>query len=91
MKDTVLPWGNPNTFLYFKVKLYEKKQLHCILEDNKFEDGKYLRIKNGIRFIFLPTKAINREYITQISDAVKKGLPYSITLSNTIDVEVTFF
>ena len=71
----------------------EKKQLQCILEDSKFDGGKYLIIKKGSRFICLPTKAINilRESISQISDAVKNGLPFSVKLSDTIDVEVTLF
>ena len=71
----------------------EKKQLQCILEDSKFDGGKYLRIKKGSRFICLPMKAINIliENISQISEAVKNGLPYSVKLSDAIDVEVTLF
>ena len=71
----------------------EKKQLQCILEDSKFDGGKYLRIKKGSRFICLPMKAINIliENISQISEAVKNGLPYSAKLSDAIDVEVTLF
>ena len=71
----------------------EKKQLQCILEDSKFDGGKYLRIKKGSRFICLPMKAINIliENISQISDAVKNSLPFLVKLSDTIDVEVTLF
>ena len=69
----------------------EKKQLQCILEYSKFDLQRYLRIQKGSRFICLPMKAISilSENITKISDAVKNGLPCSIKLSDTIDLEVT--